>query len=330
VLKILCRLNRWYFDDMQKADIVSDLEITREDFAKNTDVEPVSDPHIFSETQRMAQSQAVLALAEKHPEQFKMNNVISRLLKQMKVPNINDLMNDVPAPEQRTSADENSALLLGQPAYAYIQQDHIAHIQDHLQFAMNPFLGQSPFADPSYLNNLIEHVKQHMTLWYLNRSNGYVQEATGKPVDDYENPNYTPTIDKVYTAIGAHVMMDTNEVFGQFAPSFQKLIQMSQQRSSAQPPLPPDAQVVKDTSMAETQRKTQKDQQDFQIAQAKLAKDSHDTMVDNQTKIAIKNAELTHKTISSALEMQAQAQPPVNPAAPAAPTTPNLGEQNVQ
>ena len=62
VLKILCRLNRWYFDDMQKSEIVSDLEVTREDFSKNTDVEPVSDPHIFSETQRMAQSQAVLSL----------------------------------------------------------------------------------------------------------------------------------------------------------------------------------------------------------------------------------------------------------------------------
>jgi hypothetical protein len=59
VLKILCRLNRWHFDEMQKGDVVVDLEITREDFEKNTDVVPVSDPHIFSETQRMAQNQAV-------------------------------------------------------------------------------------------------------------------------------------------------------------------------------------------------------------------------------------------------------------------------------
>jgi hypothetical protein len=76
VLKILCRLNRWHFDEMQKGDVVADLEITREDFAKNTDVVPVSDPHIFSETQRMAQNQAVLALAEKHPDQFNMGAVL--------------------------------------------------------------------------------------------------------------------------------------------------------------------------------------------------------------------------------------------------------------
>ena len=323
VLKIICRLNRWYFDDMQKSDVVSDLEITREDFSKNTDVEPVSDPHIFSETQRMAQNQAVLSLAKDYPQQFDLSKVIARVLKQMKVPNINDIMTEVPAPEQRTSADENAAMLIGQVAYAYVQQDHIAHIQDHLQFAMNPFFGQSQFADPAYLNNLIEHIKQHMTLWYVNRSNGYVEDATGKPVDDYEDPNYTPEIDKVYTTIGAHVMMDSNQVFSQFAPSFQKLIQMAQAKN-VPPPLPPDAQVVKDTSMAETQRKAAKDAQDAAEAAAKRAQDMQKAVLDNQTKIEIKNAELTHETIQNVAQAQAQAQPA--PVAPA--TNPQQGAPN--
>ena len=315
VLKVLCRLNRWHFDEMQKGDVVAELPVVREDFDKNTDVVPVSDPHIFSETQRMLQNQAVLALAEKHPDQFNMGSVLSRILKQMKVPNINELMKDVPAPEQRTSADENAAMLIGQPAYAYLQQDHIAHIQDHLQFAMNPFLGQSPFADPAYLNNLIEHLKQHQTLWYLNRCNGYVQQATGKPVDDYSDPNLTQVIDKVYTTVGAHVMLDTQQVFGQFAQAFQNLIQMAQQRKQQPQPLPPDAQVVKDTNMAETQRKSQKDAADIQLAHAKLTKDVQEHIDDNQTKIAIENAKLTHETIQNV----AQAQLPAAPAVPQPP-----------
>jgi hypothetical protein len=315
VLKILCRLNRWHFNDMQKSDIVTDLEVTREDFAKNTDVVPVSDPHIFSETQRMAQNQAVLALAEKHPDQFNISKVIARLLKQMKIPNINEIMVDQPAPEQRTSADENAAMLIGQPAYAYIQQDHIAHIQDHLQFAMNPFFGQSPFADPNYLNNLIEHIKQHMTLWYLNRANGYVEQSTGKPVDNYEDSKYTPIIDKLYTVVGAHVMMDTEQVFTDFMPSFQKLVQMAQERKNQSPQLPPDAQVVKDTSMAETQRKTAADQSKQQYDQAKLQYETQKAQMDNQTKIDIENAKLTHQTIQHANEL-AITPPPAAPAAP--------------
>lgn len=315
VLKILCRLNRWYFDDMQKGDVVADLEITREDFARNTDVVPVSDPHIFSETQRMAQIQAVLTRADKVPDLYNRTMVEQRFLKQLKIPNINELLKDTPAPEQRTSADENAAMFIGQPAYAYLQQDHVAHIQDHLQFAMNPFMGQSPFADPSYLNNLIEHVKQHMTLWYLNRSNGYVEQSTGKPVDDYDDPKLTSTIDKVYTTVGAHVMLDTQQVFGQFAPTFQALVQMAQQRNQKQQVLPPDAQVVKDTSMAETQRKAQKDQADVQLAQAKLQKDMQEHAMDNQTKIAIENAKLTHETIQSQAQPQPMAAPPAAPAA---------------
>ena len=300
VLKILCRLNRWHFDEMRKSEVVADLEITREDFARNTDVIPVSDPHIFSETQRMAQMQAVLQLADKHPQQFDMNAVLSRSLKQMKIPNINELMKDVPAPEQRTSADENAAMLIGQPAYAYMQQDHIAHIQDHLQFGLNPFLGQSPFADPNYLNNLIEHIKQHMTLWYLNRSNGYVTKSRhGKPVDNYDDPKLTSTIDQLYTTVGAHVMLDTKEVFQSFVPAFQQLIQQAQQRAqAAKGQLPPDAQVVHDTSMAETQRKTEADKAKQQFDQIKLQAEAQKNQLDNHTKIAIENAKITGETIN--------------------------------
>ena len=79
--------------------------------------------------------------------------------------------------------------------------------------------------------------------------------------------------------------------------------------------------------MAETQRKTQKDQADNQYDQAKLQADVQKSALDNQTKIAIENAKLTHETI------QAQAQPqalPEQPVAPAAPEIqPPLGVPNV-
>ena len=323
VLKILCRLNRWHFDEMQKGDVVADLEISREDFAKNTDVVPVSDPHIFSETQRMAQIQAVVSRSDKRPDLYNAKAVEERLLKQMKVPNINELLKDAPSPEQRTSADENAALLIGQAAYAYLQQDHIAHIQDHLQFAMNPFLGQSPFADPNYIGNLIEHLKQHMTLWYLNRSNGYVEESIGKPVDDYDDPDLTSTIDKVYTTVGAHVMLDTQEVFGQFQQALQALVQIAEQRKQQGQVLPPDAQVVKETSMAETQRKAAKDASDKQLAEAKLQNEMQEHIDDNQTKIAIENSKLTHETIQNVAQAQQQALPAPG-AESAAPEMPQL------
>ena len=61
VLKVIARLNNWYLDEQIKDDSVEDLKITKEDFSKNSDIVPVSDPHIFAETQRYAQIQTFAA-----------------------------------------------------------------------------------------------------------------------------------------------------------------------------------------------------------------------------------------------------------------------------
>ena len=326
LIKVLCRLNRWHFKEMRKGDMVADLEIEREDFDKNTDVIPVSDPHIFSETQRMAQMQAVLSRADAKPDLYDAKAVEERFLKQIKIPNVSELLKDVPEPEQRTLADENAAMSMGHPAYAYMTQDHIAHIQGHLMFGMDPSFGANPFIAPVYLPNAVEHIKQHMTLWYLNRMNGYVANLRGgKPVDDYENPHLTATIDKLYATVGQHVALDSEQVFAQILPQLQQLQQQLQQ-SKPQPTLPPDAQVVKDTAMAETQRKAAKDKQDAQIAQAKLqdgqqrgqaemqakAQEAQQdaqlqlqiAQINNQARVDIENAKLTHQTIQSMAQPQ--------------------------
>ena len=320
LIKVLCRLNRWHFKEMRKGDMVADLEIEREDFERNTDVIPVSDPHIFSETQRMAQMQAVLSRSDAHPNLYNAKAVEERFLKQIKIPNVSELLKDVPEPEQRTLADENAAMSMGHPAYAYMQQDHIAHIQGHLMFGMDPSFGGNPFIAPAFLPNAVEHIKQHMTLWYLNRMNGYVANLRGgKPVDDYENPKLTAIIDKLYATVGQHVALDSEQVFAQILPQLQQL-QQTMQQNKPQPVLPPDAQVVKDTSMAETQRKAAKDKQDGQIAQAKL-QDSQQrgqaemqaktqtaqqnaqlqlqiAQINNEAHLQIENAKLMHETIN--------------------------------
>jgi hypothetical protein len=316
LIKVLCRLNRWHFDEMRKGEIVQDLEIQRDDFERNTDVIPVSDPHIFSETQRMAQMQAVLQRADAHPELYNAKAVEERFLKQIKIPNISELMKDVPAPEQRTLADENAAMSIGRPSYAYMQQDHLAHIQGHLMFAMDPSFGSNPFIAPQFLPNCIEHIKQHMTLWYLNRMNGYVSNLRGgKPVTDYDNPKLTGIIDQLYATVGQHVALDSQQVFSQILPQIQQLQQMVQQ-SAAPAQLPPDAQVVKDTAMAETQRKAARDQQDVQMDVQQMQSDIAKHKMDNDTKVAIENAKLTHETIQQVAQPAAPAAQPAEQPAP--------------
>jgi len=297
VLRILGRINRWYLDDMIKGEVVEDLEIKREDFARTTDVIPVSDPHIFSETQRMAQTQAVMAIMEKNPDLFNRQVVIQRFLKQIKVPGVNELMKDIPAPEKRDAANENVAMTIGQSAFAYPEQDHLGHIQAHLDYAQNPVFGSNPLVAPSYLPKAMDHIKQHLALWYLNRMNGYVSKATGQPLEDYDLSNFPAQIDKLYGAASQHVMIDTEQTLNGVMPAIQKMVQALQQ-FKPKPDLTPDGQVLLQTSMAETERRKQRDVMDMQLkgkqididtqlALKKQADDMARSMEELQLKLAI-------------------------------------------
>ena len=272
VLKILGRLNRWYLSDMRKGEIVVDLKVEEQDFQRNTDVVPVSDPHIFSETQRMAQIQAVLARADKAPDLYDRRAVEERLLKQLKIPSYNELLKNTPSPNELSAVDENVAMALGQNGYAYIHQDHLAHIQAHLDFALNPAFGGNPIMASIFLPRALEHIKQHMILWYLNRSQGYVSKLrNGKFVteEEYENQRMTAEIDKVYAVVSQHVKQDSEKAFGQILPLVQQLLEAMKQMTP-QPQLPPEAQVLKETSLAETQRRAQRDQAEMQLKGADM------------------------------------------------------------
>lgn len=328
VLKILGRLNRWYLDDQRKGEVVADLEINREDFDRNTDVVPVSDPHIFSETQRMAQMQAVLARAEKAPDLYDRQAVEQRFLKQLKVPGINELLKNTPAPEERNAADENVAMALDQNAFAYIQQDHLAHIQSHMDFALNPAFGGNPIIARSFLPKALEHIKQHMVLWYLNRTNGYVVRAHGNKLvteEEYENKKLTGELDKLYAMASQHVVMDSGPAFQKIIPMLQQMMQMAQQLAP-QPQLPPEAQVLRETSLAETQRRAARDNQEMQLQGQRLQLDAQTSQrrddldialnsADNLTKERIETARLTQKDVElqneqfeTAIRLQNEAQ----------------------
>jgi hypothetical protein len=269
VLKILSRINRWYLDEMRRGEVVEDLDIKREDFARVTDVIPVSDPHIFSETQRMAQIQAVMAVMKDNPDLFNRKVVIERFLKQIKVPGINELMVDVPAPDKMDAANENVAMALGQSAYAYIEQDHLAHIQVILDFAKDPMMGGNPFIATNYLPKAVEHIKQHLVLWYLNRMNGYVDRSMNGKLDDYELMNAPGKVDKLFALAAQHVLMDTDETLKGIMPVIQQMQQQIQQ-SQPQPPMDPQTKVLLDTSMAETQRRATRDQAEMGLKDKEL------------------------------------------------------------
>ena len=289
VLMVLGRINRWYLDEQKKGDVVEELPISREDFRRNSDVVPVSDPHIFSETQRMAQNQAVLQLMQTYPQAFDVNAVLQRVLKQMKVPGVNELMPNAPKPVEQDSANENSAMALGKPAFAYPRQDHLAHIQAHLNFALDPNLGSNNLIAPKFIPQVLEHIKQHMMLWYTNQMQGYVTANPNLELEKYEDSKFAIEIDKIMAVASDHVKLDTQQVFAQVTPALMQLGQVMAQ-FAPKPQVDPADQALLQASLAETERRKARDQGDLQIAAQKLQNDMTQDEKDRQVKIAM-NAE---------------------------------------
>lgn len=301
VLKILGRINRWYLDEQRRGDLVAELPVKRDDFKRNSDVVPVSDPHIFSETQRVAQMQSVLQMAEKYPQIFDQRAVVSRMLKQLKIPNVNELIPNAAKPAEMNAADENAAMALGRPAFAYPRQDHLAHIQTHLTFALDPTLGSNPLIAQRFIPQALEHIKQHMMLWYTGQMSTYVQGGNAVQYGKYEDSKLVKQIDKAIALASDHVKLDTQQVFQGVLPALQQLQQMMQQFKPPAPPMDGEAQAVLQASLAETQRRAAKDQADIQIDTARLQADQMGREKDRQVKIAM-NAEnnLTQERIKTA------------------------------
>jgi len=308
VLMILGRLNRWYLDEQKKGDVVADLPIRREDFRRNSDVVPVSDPHIFSETQRVAQMQAVMQMAGQFPALFDMRQVVSRMLKQLKIPNVNELMPTAAKPTEMNAADENASMALGRPAFAYPRQDHLAHIQTHLNFALDPMFGMNQLISPTYIPQVLEHIKQHMMLWYTNQMNTYVAPpGSGMVLGEYQTSKLAAEIDRAMAVASDHVKLDSQETFAGVMQAMQQLsqtmmqLQQQQVQMQQQMQVDPAAQAVLQSSMAETQRKTQDDMADLQFRMAKLQSDVAEKDKDRQVKVAM-NAEnnLTQERIKTA------------------------------
>ena len=281
-LEILSRINHWYLEEM---DNNSGEEIEIRDFAVNDDIRPVSDPNIFSETQRLAQAQAILQLATSAPQLYDLRETHVRVLKQLKVPNIQEILPNPDGVKESNPALENVSMVMGRMAAAFPDQDHLAHIKVHLMFAIDPNYGGSPIIGPQFAPHLLEHIKQHMTLHYLQSMRSHVAAVSGgeDTMKLNEERALDQTSEQVLGLASQLVAQDSARDFQSFMPIIQKLSQQAQQAHQSQIEqqalADPTAQVLMKTQMAETQRKSQE-------AQAKLQAENQAQQQDFQLKIA--------------------------------------------
>ena len=299
-LKILSRINHWYLEEM---DNLSGTEIEIRYFAENNDIRPVSDPNIFSETQRLAQNQALLQMATSAPPgTFNMHAVYNRLMKQMRIPAISEVLPNPDGVKEANPALENVSMAMGRPAAAYPDQDHIAHIQVHLGFAQDPNYGGSPMIGPTFTPHALEHIKQHLTLHYLQSMRSYVAGASGgeDKMKLHEERALDQDAQKALAIASQLVSQDSQQTFGPLMPGIMQMVQKTQQMQQAQQAQmmnqDPTAQVLLKTQMAETERKSQEFQTKLQSEMAKAKQDYDLRVAELSQKVQELQAKYTTQT----------------------------------
>ena len=135
------------------------------DFDDRIDILPVSDPNIFSMSQRVMMAQEMLNMVQSNPQihgPMGIYNAYRRMYEAMGIQQVDQILPAPPQPQPVSSAMENAGFLQGQPAQAFPDQDHDSHIAAHLQL-YNTFVVQNvPPGQQQVLALIQSHIYQHV------------------------------------------------------------------------------------------------------------------------------------------------------------------------
>jgi hypothetical protein len=270
-----------YLEDEDIKEEIGEQLATREDFQGPLDVVPVSDPNIFSEAQRFAQVQAVAQRAAALPQLYDQRAVEERILDTLKIPNPDKLLLPPTTPKEQNAVNENLSASLGRPVVAFPAQDHIAHLKTHLAYMMNPALGQNPLIAPVYLPLMLNHLKEHIALWYVSAVLDLAEDEAGedvtKTMKELKTPEARQAFDRMLAEASTMVIEQGAQAFDALPPV---VAQAQQFLQSMMPPPMQDPRVAIEGQKLQLQ--TQQLQQDAQMAQAKLQIDQQQTQADMQ------------------------------------------------
>jgi len=260
--------------------------VFKTDFDTNVDVIPVSDPNIFSMTQRITLAQTQLQMAQAAPE---LHNLREAYRKMYIALNIKDIDSVLPPEEEVQPKDpvlENMDVLNNISLQAFPQQNHDAHIAAHTAFLENPMIQQNP----AVVAALQAHIQQHQALKYrIQIETILAEQGMQLPPPGQAVP---PEIESQIAIAAAQA---TQQVTGQ-AQALAQAEQAAQQD--------PQREMFEAQLQLEKEQLMQKETKDQREADIKLQKIDADVRVAD-TKTAVELQELEQK--AQALDQKAQA-----------------------
>tara|TARA_R100001126_G_scaffold23716_2_gene12119 strand:+ start:192 stop:2681 length:2490 start_codon:yes stop_codon:yes gene_type:complete len=144
------------------ADMQMGPEIFAQDFDARVDVLPVSDPNIFSMSQRIALAQTELQLVQSNPQIHGgpqgLYQAYRKMYEALGVNNIDAILPPPPQPMPMNPAKENQNALMGAPLQAFPDQDHESHIETHMAVMSTPAMELNPQAIVALQGHIQEHI----------------------------------------------------------------------------------------------------------------------------------------------------------------------------
>jgi hypothetical protein len=270
-------------------------EIKQSDFDQRIDVLPVSDPNIFSMSQRIALAQTQLQLAQSNPEihgQNGMYQAYRKMYEALGVTNIDAVLQPPPQPMPMNPAKENQEALRGGVLQAFPEQNHQAHISAHLAMIATP-IAQS---NASIVMNLQGHISEHIALMSEIQAQ---QEVTAQIPPEQQmmmqqDPNAMKQIQDQIAARAAELASEISEQYAQSItppPTEDPLVTIRKQELALRGQ---EIQQKQDQFSAQQQFKEEKERNDVLLDQQRL---------DQQEEIANQNDQ-TKRDIAALKEMK--------------------------
>ena len=161
--KMLAKIFQDFLPSEYPYQVGPNTQIKATDFDQRIDIIHVSNPDIFSTSQRISMAQEMMQLVASNPEIHGATGVYEsyrRMYAAIGVDNIDQLLVPPPPndPMPMEAGMENTMLIMAQPAQAFKQQNHDAHIAIHMSL-----LNTQPVQSNAEVQATIHaHIMQHL------------------------------------------------------------------------------------------------------------------------------------------------------------------------
>jgi chaperonin GroES len=253
--------------------------VFKQDFDNSVDVIPVSDPNIFSMTQRITLAQTQLQMAQSAPQLHDLRESYRKMYIALNIKDIDALLPPEQEVPPRDPISDQQSAMTGNPIKAYPFQNHEAYIQAHSAFMQNPMMQQNPVA----MQAIGANIQEHQAMLYRQQ----VEQAMGQPLPQLDQPMPPEMMNE----IAMMAAQATQQVTGQAQA-------MAQAAAAAQQN--PQMEMFQQQLQLEKEQLMQKAEDDARDAQLSAMK----TEIDAQIKREKIEADLRVQDTKSAIELQ--------------------------